>query len=57
MIYYSHFSGDNIAAQALEHIHTNEVIMTAGKSGTVEAFLKVGTGHRKKQCYMNKIWQ
>lgn len=27
--------------QALEHIHANEVILTAGKSRTVEAFLKV----------------
>ncbi len=36
------FSADNIAAQALEHIHAKEVIMTAGKSRTVEAFLKVG---------------
>ena len=34
-------SADNIAAQALEHIHSKEVIMTAGKSKTVEAFLKV----------------
>ena len=36
-----HFSAANIAAQALEHIHSNEVIMTAGYSKTVEAFLKV----------------
>ena len=35
------FSADNIATQALEHIHSNEVIMTIGKSKTVEAFLKV----------------
>lgn len=35
------FSGDNIATQSLEHIHSNEVIMTAGKSKTVESFLKV----------------
>ncbi|EDV23474.1 uncharacterized protein TRIADDRAFT_58132 [Trichoplax adhaerens] len=33
-------SGENIAAQSLEHIHSNEVIMTIGKSKTVEAFLK-----------------
>uniref|UniRef100_F7DQ88 Translation initiation factor eIF2B subunit beta n=1 Tax=Monodelphis domestica TaxID=13616 RepID=F7DQ88_MONDO len=31
----------NIAMQALEHIHSNEVIMTIGYSRTVEAFLKV----------------
>ena len=34
-------SASNIAAQAIEHIHANEVIMTAGYSKTVEAFLKV----------------
>ncbi|XP_018564749.1 translation initiation factor eIF-2B subunit beta-like [Anoplophora glabripennis] len=33
-------STDNIAAQALEHIHTNEIILTVGKSNTVERFLK-----------------
>lgn len=33
-------SVENIAAQALEHIHSGEVILTAGKSRTVEAFLK-----------------
>ena len=36
-------SASNIAAQALEHIHSNEVVMTAGYSRTVEAFLKVST--------------
>jgi len=35
------FSQENISAQALEHIHSNEVIMTAGQSHTVEAFFKV----------------
>ena len=34
-------SASNIASQALDHIHANEVIMTAGYSKTVEAFLKV----------------
>ncbi len=34
-------SATNIAAQSFEHIHSNEVIMTAGYSKTVEAFLKV----------------
>ena len=41
------FSADNIAAQALEHIHSNEVIMTIGKSKTVEAFLKNAARKRK----------
>ena len=35
------FSTENIAAQALEHIHADETIMTFGRSRTVEAFLKV----------------
>ena len=34
-------SASNIASQALDHIHSSEVIMTAGYSKTVEAFLKV----------------
>lgn len=41
-------SGDNIAAQALEHIHSNEVIMTVGKSRTVEAFLKKAAQKKRK---------
>lgn len=38
---------DNIAAQAMEHIHSNEVIMTFGKSRTVEKFLKNAARRRK----------
>ena len=37
----------NIATQALEHIHTNEIIMTFGKSRTVEKFLKNAARKRK----------
>ncbi|CAG9822559.1 unnamed protein product [Phaedon cochleariae] len=33
-------SGENIAAQASEHIHMDEIILTVGKSDTVEKFLK-----------------
>jgi len=33
-------SSDEISEQALEHIHTNEVILTIGRSRTVELFLK-----------------
>ncbi|XP_020894774.1 translation initiation factor eIF-2B subunit beta [Exaiptasia diaphana] len=40
-------SADNIATQALEHIHSNEVIMTTGKSRTVEKFLKNAARKRK----------
>ena len=36
-------SASNIASQALDHIHSNEVIMTAGYSKTVESFLKVAS--------------
>ncbi|CAH1776131.1 unnamed protein product [Owenia fusiformis] len=42
-------SADNITAQSLEHIHSNEVIMTAGRSSTVEAFLKGAAKKRKFQ--------
>lgn len=37
----------NIATQAIEHIHSNEVILTLGKSRTVEAFLKQAAKKRK----------
>ncbi|XP_032918152.1 translation initiation factor eIF-2B subunit beta isoform X2 [Catharus ustulatus] len=40
---------DNIAMQALEHIHSNEVIMTIGYSRTVEAFLKEAARELKFQ--------
>lgn len=41
------FSVSNIAKQALNHIHSNAVIMTAGYSKTVEAFLKAAAEKRK----------
>ncbi|KAK2191519.1 hypothetical protein NP493_49g09056 [Ridgeia piscesae] len=41
-------SADNIAAQALEHIHAKEVVLTGGDvSKTVEAFLKRAAKKRK----------
>lgn len=40
-------SADNIAQQAREHIHSNEIIMTLGKSASVEAFLKKAATERK----------
>lgn len=43
------FSADNIAAQASEHIHANEIVLTAGKSRTVEQFLKVAAKSRQLQ--------
>lgn len=39
---------DNIAMQALEHIHSKEVIMTIGRSRTVEAFLKDAAARKRK---------
>ncbi|PIK58165.1 putative translation initiation factor eIF-2B subunit beta-like [Apostichopus japonicus] len=42
-------SADSIATQALEHIHSSEVIMTMGKSRTVEAFLLNAGKSRKFQ--------
>ncbi|KAJ3025097.1 UNVERIFIED_CONTAM: Translation initiation factor eIF-2B subunit beta [Siphonaria sp. JEL0065] len=39
----------NIASQALEHIHSNEIIMTLGRSLAVEAFLKEAAKLRKFQ--------
>lgn len=34
------FSAGNITQQASEHIHSNEIIMTLGRSKLVEAFFK-----------------
>jgi len=39
-------SAENIAAQASEHIHSNETILTVGKSKTVEMFLKSASKKR-----------
>lgn len=38
---------ENIAAQASEQIHSNEIIMTLGKSTAVEVFLKSAAKTRK----------
>lgn len=40
---------ENIANQASEHIHSNEIIMTLGKSTTVERFLQSASKTRKFQ--------
>ena len=37
--------------QAIEHIHANEIIMTIGKSRTVENFLKYAAKNRKFQVH------
>lgn len=40
-------SAENLAAQAAEHIHSSELIMTLGHSRTVERFLKSAAKQRK----------
>ncbi|KAJ1975970.1 GCD complex subunit gcd7 [Dimargaris cristalligena] len=37
----------NVSSQAMDHIHSNEVIMTCGYSKTVESFLKFAAKKRK----------
>ncbi|OTF69579.1 translation initiation factor eIF-2B subunit beta-like protein, partial [Euroglyphus maynei] len=41
-------SGENIARQAVEHIYWDEVILTIGRSKTVEAFLKYAAKKKRK---------
>jgi len=41
-----------ISEEAIHHIHANEVIMTIGKSRTVEHFLKKAASARKFQVYV-----
>lgn len=41
-----YFSAENIAAQASEHIHSNETILTFGTSRTVKMFLKSASKKR-----------
>ncbi|XP_027203899.2 eukaryotic translation initiation factor 2B subunit beta [Dermatophagoides pteronyssinus] len=41
-------SGENIAQQADEHIYWDEVILTIGRSKTVEAFLKYAAKKKRK---------
>ena len=40
-------SRNNIALKSTEYIHSNEIIMTFGKSRTVESFLKKASLKRK----------
>jgi len=40
---------EEISKQAIEHIHANEIIMTIGRSRTVENFLKFAAKNRKFQ--------
>lgn len=40
------YSSENITQQASEHIHSNEIIMTIGKSNLVEKFFKKAAATR-----------
>lgn len=40
-------SADNLSAQAAEHIHSSELILTLGNSRSVEIFLKSAAKQRK----------
>jgi translation initiation factor eIF-2B subunit beta len=42
-------ASEEISKQALQHIHANEIIMTIGRSKTVEKFLKFAAKQRKFQ--------
>lgn len=42
-------ASEEISKQAIEHIHANEIVMTMGKSRTVERFLKLAGRSRKFQ--------
>ncbi len=44
-------SSEEIANQALEHIHSSEVILTVGRSRTVEFFLQQAAKERKFQVF------
>lgn len=40
-------SAENLSEQAVEHIHSSELILTLGHSRTVESFLKTAAKQRK----------
>jgi translation initiation factor eIF-2B subunit beta len=44
-------SYENVSEQSIQHIHANEVIMTFGRSRTVEVFLKEAFGKGKKRNF------
>ena len=46
---YNFYIDQCSSKQAIEHIHANEIIMTIGKSRTVEKFLKFAAKNRKFQ--------
>lgn len=48
------FSNEDIAKQALEHIHSNEIILTVGKSSEVEMFLKEAAKDRTFEVFITE---
>lgn len=48
------FSNEDIAKQALEHIHSNEIILTVGKSSEVEMFLKEAAKERIFEVFITE---
>lgn len=47
-------SNEDIAKQALEHIHSNEIILTVGKSSEVEMFLKEAAKDRTFEVFITE---
>lgn len=43
---------ENITKEAIQHIHTNEIILTIGKSAIVETFLKEAAKQRTFEVYV-----
>lgn len=53
-IVFINFSADSIAEDSEKHINSQEVILTIGKSRTVEAFLKRAAKSRKFEVIIVK---
>ncbi|XP_022168226.1 translation initiation factor eIF-2B subunit beta [Myzus persicae] len=47
-------SNEDISKQALEHIHSNEIILTVGKSSEVEMFLKEAAKDRTFEVFITE---
>jgi len=47
-------SNEDIGKKALEHIHSNEIILTVGKSSEVEKFLKEAAKDRTFEVFITE---
>jgi len=47
-------SNEDISKQALEHIHSNEIILTVGQSSEVEMFLKEAAKDRTFEVFITE---